>query len=146
MSNYVFPLDASKISWTTKLKSKWNVETYKSVGQIRKSLVQQTRPQWTFDLSFPKMTKKEIDKLLSFHALCKGSWHPFWYKDFENYGMVGRTLQKDASGNYQAIIPYGTYEEPAEKIDHVVVWVNGEKSNQFTVTGGKISVTAAASE
>ena len=142
MSDFIFPLDASRISWGTKLKPKWEVTTYKSVGQVRKALVQQTRPLWTFDIEFPALDKHDADRLLAFHALCKGSWHPFWYKDYERYAVLGKTLTKGADDKYQAVIPFGDYEEPAGRIDHVAMWVNGAKSNAFTVDGGKI-ITAA---
>ena len=141
MTDYIFPLDASKISWGTKLKPKWSVTSYRSVGQVRKALVQQSCPLWTFDIEFPMLDKREADKLLGFHALCKGSWHPFWYKDYERYAVLGKTLEL-VDGSYQAVIPFGDYEEPASKIDHVVMWVNGVKSNQFTVDGGRITTTA----
>ena len=140
-NNYIFPLDASKISWSTKLKTKWDVTSFKSVGQMRKALVQQDRPSWTFDISFPMLDKHQIDTLLGFHAKCKGSWHPFWYKDYERYAVLGKELEL-VDGSYQATIPFGEYEEPAQLIDHVVMWVNGVKSNNFTVDGGRITTTA----
>ena len=142
MTDYIFPMDASKISWGTKLKSKWDVTSFRSVGQVRKALVQQSRPLWTFDIDFPMLNKAEVDTLLAFHALCKGSWHPFWYKDYERYAVLGKTLQQDANNKYQAVIPFGDYEEPASKIDHVVMWVDGVRSYSFTVDGGQITTTA----
>lgn len=142
MIDYIFPLDASKISWGTKLKPKWDVTSFRSVGQMRKALVQQEHPLWTFDIEFPKLDKHEADKLLGFHAQCKGSWHPFWYKDYERYAVLGKTLTKGSDNKYQAVIPFGDHEEPAGRIDHVVMWVDGVKSNAFTVEGGKISTTA----
>ena len=138
---YVFPLDASRITWDTKLKSKWDVTSYRSAGQMRKSLVQQSRPQWTFEIVFPTLDKREVDKLIAFHAMCKGSWHPFWYKDYERYAVVGKKMDL-VDGSYQAVIPFDSYEEPAELIDHVVMWVDGEKSDDFTVEGGRITTTA----
>ena len=140
-NDYVFPLDASKISWGTKLKPKWDVTTFRSVGQQRKALVQQLYPQWTFNIDFPLLDKYQVDTLLGFHAKCKGSWHPFWYKDYERYAVVGKTLEK-VNGVYQAVIPFGDHEEPAELIDRVAMWVNGNKSNDFTVEGGRITTTA----
>ena len=142
MTNYIFPLDASKISWDTKLKPKWDVTSFRSVSQVRKALVQQEHPQWTFEIVFPKLDKHQADTLLGFHALCKGSWHPFFYKDFERYAVLGKTLVKGSDNTYQAVIPYGEYEEPASRIDHVVMWVDGVKSNDFTVSGGKITTAA----
>ncbi len=142
MTDYIFPLDASKISWNTKLKSKWDVTSFRSVGQVRKALVQQSCPLWTFDIEFPVLDKHEVDRLLAFHALCKGSWHPFWYKDYERYAVLGKELEL-VDGSYQAVIPFGDYEEAASKIDHVVMWVDGVRSDDFTVDGGQIMVTAS---
>ena len=67
-NDYVFPLDASKVNWNSKLKTAWDVTTFRSVGQTRKALVQQTRPRWTFDISFPMLDKKEADTLLAANA------------------------------------------------------------------------------
>ena len=141
VNEYIFPLDASRISWGTKLKPKWDVTSFRSAGQMRKALVQQDRPSWTFDISFPMLDKYQTDTLLGFHAKCKGSWHPFWYKDYERYAVLGKELEL-VDGSYQAVIPFGDYEEPASKIDHVVMWVNGVRSNSFTVDGGRITTTA----
>jgi hypothetical protein len=146
MTDYIFPLDASKISWTTKMKPKWDVTSYRSVGQMRKALVQQNYPLWTFDIEFPVLDKRDVDTLLAFHALCKGSWHPFFYKDYERYAVLGKALQQDANNKYQAVIPFGEYEEPARKIDHVVMWVDGVRSKLFTVDGGLITVTASGTD
>ncbi len=142
MTDYIFPLDASKILWNTKLKSKWDVTSYRSAGQVRKALVQQSCPLWTFNIDFPMLNKAEVDTLLAFHATCRGSWHPFWYKDYERYAVLGKELEL-VNGIYQAVIPFGDYEEAATKIDHVVMWVDGVKSDDFTVDGGQITVTAS---
>ena len=143
-NDYIFPLDASRITWDTKMKSKWDVTSFRSAGQMRKALMQQSRPQWTFEIVFPMLDKREVDKLTAFHAMCKGSWHPFWYKDYERYAVVGKELEL-VDGSYQAVIPFDTYEEPAELIDRVVMWVNGKKSEAFTVDGGRI-LTAATGD
>jgi hypothetical protein len=141
VNEYVFPLDASMVSWGTKLKPKWDVTSFRSAGQMRKALVLQDSPQWTFNIDFPMLDKYQVDTLIGFHAKCKGSWHPFWYKDYERYAVLGKELEL-VDGSYQAVIPFGEYEEPAQLIDHVVVWVDGVKSNDFTVDGGQITTTA----
>lgn len=141
VNEYVFPLDASKVSWGTKLKPKWDVTSFRSAGQMRKALVLQDSPQWTFNIDFPLLDKYQVDTLIGFHAKCKGSWHPFWYKDYERYAVLGKELEL-VDGSYQAVIPFGEYEEPAQLIDHVVMWVDGVKSNDFTVDGGQIITTA----
>ena len=141
VNEYIFPLDASRISWGTKLKPKWDVTSFRSAGQMRKALVLQDSPQWTFNIDFPVLDKYQVDTLIGFHAKCKGSWHPFWYKDYERYAVLGKELEL-VDGSYQAVIPFGEYEEPAQLIDHVVMWVDGVKSNDFTVDGGQITTTA----
>lgn len=141
VNEYIFPLDASRISWGTKLKPKWDVTSFRSAGQMRKALVLQDNPQWTFNIDFPMLDKYQVDTLIGFHAKCKGSWHPFWYKDYERYAVLGKELEL-VDGSYQAVIPFGEYEEPAQLIDHVVMWVDGVKSNDFTVDGGQITTTA----
>lgn len=142
----IFPLDASKISWSSKLKEKWDVTSFKSAGQVRKALVQQDRPSWGIDISFPQLNKSEVDALLAFHAECRGSWRPWMYKDFERYAVIGKTLTKGADDMYQAVIPFASYEEPAAYIDNVVMWADGKKSSSFTVDGGKISTAITANE
>ena len=141
VNEYVFPLDASKVSWGTKLKPKWDVTSFRSAGQMRKALVLQDSPQWTFNIDFPMLDKYQVDTLIGFHAKCKGSWHPFWYKDYERYAVLGKELEL-VDESYQAVIPFREYEEPAQLIDHVVMWVDGAKSNDFTVDGGQITTTA----
>lgn len=143
---YIFPLDASKISWSSKMKEKWDVTSFRSAGQMRKALVHQDRPLWTFSLDFPQMSKSEVDTLLAFHAARRGSWQPFMYKDFERYSVIGKTLNQDASMKYIATIPFGDYEEPAAYIDHVQMWVDGQRSNNFTTEGGLISATVEGDE
>ena len=144
--NYFFPLDASKISWSSKLKAKWDVTSFRSAGQMRKAIIRQDRPLWTFSIDFPQLSKSEVDELLAFHAARRGSWQPFLYKDFERYAVIGKTLQQDASMKYIATVPFGGYEEPAAYIDNVRLWVDGQKSNEFTVSGGLISTTATGEE
>ncbi len=143
---YFFPLDASKITWSSKWKAKWDVTSFRSAGQVRKALVQQERPLWTISIEFPQMNMDEVDELLAFHAARRGSWQPFMYKDFERYAAVQKTLTQDADLKYIATIPIGGHEEPAAYIDHVRLWVDGHKSNLFTTDGGLITVTATGEE
>ena len=144
--NYFFPLDASKISWSSKLKAKWDVTSFRSAGQTRKAIVHQDRPLWTFSLEFPQLSKAEVDKLLAFHAARRGSWQPFMYKDFERYAAINRTLQQDGSGHYIATIPFDEYEEPAPLVDKVKAWSDGQRDTNISVDGGLISVVSPGEE
>lgn len=143
---YIFPLNPAKVSWDTKMKQEWDVTTFKSAGQVRKALVQQEYPRWIIEISFPYLKKCEANALLAFYAQCKGQWRPFFYKDAERYKVTDKTLQKGSDAKYQAVIPYSGYEEPAKLIDNVVMYVDGEESDAFSVNGGKIMVTTTGTE
>ena len=80
---------------------------------------------------------------MAFYARCKGSWQPFYYKDYERFEVLGKVLESNAEGVYQAVIPIEGYEEPAELIDNVVVFVDGKRTKEFTVDGGTIKVNTA---
>ncbi len=142
MGEMFFPLDGGKVAWDTSVKQSWNIAEYISASGERKALVQQELPQWTMTLRFPVLTQSELDLLIGFYARCRGSWHPFYYKDFERFEVIGKALNRNIDGSYQAVIPIGGYEEPAEKIDNVVVFIDGKRTKDFIVRGGKITVNA----
>lgn len=145
MAENIFPLNTGKVAWETKKKQKWDVFSYESASGMRKTLVQQKYPKWVFDISFPALNRREVDMLLSFYARCKGPWLPFFYKDYEIFEVVGRELAKGIDSSYQAVIPCDVYEEPALLIDNVRMWVNGERSRDFTVDGGRIQTAVTGS-
>ena len=129
----IFPLNPGKVSWATTIKQDWEVTKFVAASGSRKTLVQQTLPRWTFGIKFPALTKYEINQLMAFYARCKGSWQPFYYKDYERFEVLGKVLESNAEGVYQAVIPIEGYEEPAELIDNVVVFVDGKRTKEFTV-------------
>jgi len=139
----IFPLDPSKIAWTSKIKPKWDVTKYTSASQGRRTLTHQAYPTWQFDISFPALTTQEVDALLAFHMFCKGSWNPFFYKDYERHN-ANVTLKDGETYYYKAnglplIIPLSvggyTFGEPCYMADFVRVYRNGvEDTENFTVT------------
>ena len=143
---YFFPLDASKVSWSSKLKTKWDVTSFRSAGQMRKAIIRQDRPLWTFSIDFPQLSKSEVDDLLAFHAARRGSWQPFLYKDFERYAVISKELQQDSNGRYIAVIPFDDYEEPAPYVDNVKLWADGQRSTDVSTDGGLILVSAPGAE
>ena len=138
----IFPLNPGKVSWATTIKQDWEVTKFVAASGSRKALVQQTLPRWTLGIKFPALTKYEVNQLMAFYARCKGSWHPFYYKDYERFEVLGKVLESNAEGVYQGVIPIEGYEEPAELIDNVVVFVDGKRTKDFTVDGGTIRVNA----
>ena len=143
MADYIFPLNPARVAWNSKWKQKWNVASYTSAGMVRKSVVQQSTPAWTIEISFPRLRRCEVDCLLAFFAACKGSWHPFFYKDCERYKVTGKSLSVGTDYKYQAVIPFGGYEESAQKIENVKMYVGDTESTAFTVEGGKITASAS---
>lgn len=146
MSYKVFPINPGKTAWKSSRKQSWDIIEYKSASGKRKTMTHQEYPGWSFSISFPALSNAETNKLLAFYANRKGSWEPFWYKDYEQYRVVEKTLKKQAEGFYQAVIPCGEYEEPCGYVDNVVVYVDGRKTENFTVDGGKIYVNEVGSK
>ena len=143
MSGSIFPLDPSKILWTSKVKPKWDVTKYTSASQGRKTLTHQEYPTWQFDISFPVLSRQEVDALQAFFMTCKGSWNPFFYKDAERYA-ANVTLKPAGTYYYKANglpltipIKVGDYVfgEPCYMADNVRVYRDGvEDTENFTVS------------
>ena len=138
----IFPLDPSKIQWSSKIKPKWDVTKYVSAGQGRKTLTHQAYPTWQFDITFPMLSRQEVDTLLAFHMFTKGSWNPFFYKDYERHD-ANVTLKDGETYYYKAnglplIIPLSvggyTFGEPCYMADYVRVYRDGvEDTENFEV-------------
>lgn len=143
MDKLIFPLNTGKISWSMKTGQEWTVTSYVSASGAQKTLCQQELPKWSMEVKFPCLTKHEVDVIKSFYAKCKGSWKPFYYKDYEQFEVLGKELVADEDGKYQAVIPVADYEEPAELIDNVVVYVDGKQTKDFSVNRGLITLNAS---
>ena len=97
MDKLIFPLNTGKISWSMKTGQEWTVTDYVSASGARKTLCQQELPKWSMEVKFPCLTKHEVDLIKSFYVKCKGSWRPFYYKDYEQF-EVSYTVDKDILG------------------------------------------------
>jgi len=142
MSNLFFPIDNGRAAWGSTITPAWSVEEQKTASGRRRTLCQQSYPSWVISLSFNDLTKAERDNLLGFYAQCKGSFRSFYYKDFTDHKVTGRTLGKNSDGTYQCVIPFNGYVEPAEYVDNLTVYVDGVKQTSgYTVSGGKITLS-----
>lgn len=146
MARLFFPLDSAKVSWNTTVKQSWDVQEYVSASGERKALVQQELPKITFAIDFPKLTREEVNILMGFYAKCKGSWRPFFYKDYEDYQALSKPLVKAPDGVYRATMEHGGYVEEPEYIDNVVVYADGRKTDKFSLNGNRIVVNATGTE
>ena len=141
MANLFFPIDTALVSWNTKATQAWDVIEEKAASGRRRTLCQQKLPGWVFNIKFPRLTDEEQAKLLGFYTQCKGKFRSFLYKDYTYCLVKGQQLGKSADGKYQCVIPFGDSVEPAEYVDNVTVYINGVKTNAFTVEDGKIAVS-----
>lgn len=141
MANLFFPIDSSLVAWKSKISQGWDVSEEKAASGRRRTLCQQKLPGWTIEVNFPELTHEEQAALLGFYARCKGSWNSFLYKDYTYCEVKGQQLGKGADGDYQCIIPFDGYVEPAEYVDNLVVYVDGKKITNYTVANGKIKLT-----
>lgn len=139
MSDLIFPL-GNKISWDTKISQTWDVAEQKSASGRRRTLCQQTLPGWTIEVSYPNLTKAERDTLLGFYAQCKGKFNAFYFRDDEICQVTDLSLTKGTDNKWQCVIPYGDFNEPAEKVTDLVVKVNGNVTTVYNETKGKIAV------
>lgn len=138
----IFPLDPSKIAWNSKIKPKWDVTKFVAAGQGRKTLTHQQYPTWQFDISFPRLNEQERDTLLAFHMFCKGSWNPFFYKDYERHD-ANVTLKDGETYYYKAdglplFIPLQVanyvFKEPCYMADNIRIFRDGvEDTSNFEV-------------
>lgn len=144
MANYFFPLDPGKVSWKTQYSQSWDVAEVKSASGRRRALVSQLYPDRKIHISFPAINKQEVDTLIGFYEARKGAWQPFFYKDYTDYRVERQTLVRGSDGRYQCVVAHGGAVSPAEYVDNVKVYANGNELNKnaFTVSGGKISTTA----
>lgn len=144
MANYFFPLDPGKVSWKTQYGQAWDVAEVKSASGRRRALVSQLYPERRISINFPAISKQEVDDLIGFYEARKGSWQPFFYKDYTDYRLERQTLVKGSDGLYQCVIGHGGSLSPAEYVDNVKVYANGVELSPgaFSVAGGKISTTA----
>lgn len=138
----IFPLDPSKITWNSKIKPKWDVTKFVAAGQGRKTLTHQAYPTWQFDINFPRLNEQERDTLLAFHMFCKGSWNPFFYKDYERHD-ANVTLKDGETYYYRAdglpmFIPLQVanyvFKEPCYMADNIRIFRDGvEDTSNFAV-------------
>lgn len=141
MANLFFPIDTGLVSWNTKISQTWDVEEVKSASGRRRTLCQQKLPGWTLSVKFPALTYEEQAALLGFYSRCKGNWNSFLYKDYTYCFVRKQQLGKGTDGKYQCVIPLGDSVEATEYVDNVRVYIDGKRTDNFTVENGKISLT-----
>ena len=138
MVDRIFPISIGKSSWDGSIKQSWDVQLQESASGLFRGLVEQDLPSYEYDLKFPHLDEQEKNAILGFFAQCKGALMPFYI----NLGghIDNQQLAKGTDGKYPFIKVYGSYVEPIGKVENVTVFVNGVKTTNYTIEGGKLSV------
>lgn len=133
-----------RFSWNSTKQEKWNTEVQKSASGRVRTMTSQLYPEWTITASYPALTDAEANELLGFVALLKGAYEPFLWLDPEDYKAVGVQLAP-TYGYYQCVMVMGSYAEPAEYVENLVVYVNGveQDASTYTVEQGAITFNDA---
>lgn len=140
---YIFPIDAGKTAWDSTKTQSWAVTEQETASGKRRAICNQLYPRYTFSIRFPVLRDDELDTLMGFYGLRKGSLIPFFYKDCIDYHMEKQTLQPNADGKYQCVINTGGFLEPCYYVENLHVFVNDVEVTNFTQSGGLITLTAS---
>lgn len=133
-----------RFAWSSSKQQKWNTTVQKSASGRVRTMTNQLYPEWTISASLPAISDAEARTLLGFTALLKGSYEPFLWLDPEDYQATGVQLAP-TYGYYQCVMVMGSYAEPAEYIEDLVVYVNGVEQDEsaYTVDRGAITFNDA---
>lgn len=134
----IFPINANRTSWDTTITQSWDVEEATSSSGRRRTLTQQTYPNWKFSVKFPHLTKSEVNSLIGFYAKMKGKWGSFYYQDFEHHHIEDAELTKQGN-NYYCQSDLSTSFEPVSYVTNLKVYIDGVQTNSFTQTNGVIT-------
>lgn len=143
MANYFYPLAMGRESWSSTISPKWEITEYKTASGRRRALSQQAYPTWTVKLSYKALTDEEANGLQGFYCLRRGSFEPFYYKDYGYHKMTAQRLAQNADGTYQLIANIGGYVEPVSYVDNLKVYVNGTQTTNYTIANGKITLSTS---
>lgn len=133
-------------AWNSTKAQKWDTTVQKSASGKVRTLTNQLYPEWTITASLPMISDAEANTLHGFVALLKGSYEPFLWLDPEDNKAVGQRLVP-TNGYYQCVMAMGSYAEPAEYVEDLRVFINGEEADvgTYTVERGAITFDVAPS-
>ena len=139
-----FPEEIKGFGWNSTWKQKWNTTIQESGSGKYRAMTNQLYPNWIITETIGWMSDKEANALMGFVALTKGAFEPFLWKDYTNHHMTKQTLPRLSSGKYQCTVQTGSYVEPAQYVENVVVYKNGTKvTTGYTVSDGIIIFSTA---
>lgn len=125
-----FP-DIKRFAWESSKEQKWNTTVQRSASGKVRTMTNQLYPEWTITATLPAITDEEARTLLGFVAELKGNYEPFYWLDPEDYQVQGIRLAP-YEGSYQTVMRVGTYVEPAEYVEDLVVYIDGEQQDGLT--------------
>lgn len=142
MANYIYPLEAGREAWGSTITPQWTITEQKSASGLRRAISEQVYPLWVIKLSYRALTDAEANALQSFYCQRRGSFEPFYYKDYAHHKINAQKLSSNIDGTYQLVANIGGYTEPVSYAENVKIYVNGIET-EFEIDGGKITITGA---
>lgn len=132
-----------KESYNNNWQSSWNTAIQSSASGRSRSLSNQLYPNRSTYIYFPHLTDIQVDTLEGFINSCKGASKPFWFKDYSRHEMKDQVLARSSDGTYQCIMNFGGFPEPVYRVDNLNLMVNGIKTTDYTLEGGKLTIPSA---
>lgn len=136
----IYPLEPGREAWGSTITPSWNITEQKAASGRRRAVCGQYYPSWQIKLSYKALSDYEVNALIGFYNDRRGSFEPFWYKDYGYCRMESQRLNKSVSGVYPLVADIGGYLEPVEKVDNLVVRVDGAETKAYTLNNGSLSI------
>lgn len=127
MSNSVYPTFAG-LSWGVLKTPKFNTLIHKSVSgkELRASTM--AYPTYKFTLKYEFLRQSELQTLMGFFSLMRGSWDNFLFADPNDNSVTAQNIGtgNGSSTKFQLTRTYGGFTEPVMNVNGTAqIYLNG---------------------
>lgn len=138
---FFYPMKLGGEVWGSTLTPTWNVTEQTSASGKRRAVSEQLYPHWQFKLSYKGLSDADVNTLLGFYNARKGSFEPFYYKDYSHHKVEKAVLTKNSNGVYPLLADIGGSLEPVSYVDNLVVYVNDKVNTKYTLNKDAITIS-----
>lgn len=141
-----FP-DIRTFAYNSEKTQSWETEVKSAGSGMTRTMTNRHYPKWIISTKFNYLTHKQANELLGFIALVKGEYEPFYFLDPEDHEEKDIQLPRIRPGEYQCVMKFGEFVEPARYVEKVSVTVDGTpvSSSSYTVSDGVVIFNTAPS-
>lgn len=139
-----FP-DIRTFAYNSEKTQMWETVVKSAGSGMTRTMTNRHFPKWVISTKFNYLTHKQANELLGFIALVKGEYEPFYFLDPEDHEEKEVRLPLLRPGEYQCVMKFGGFAEPAEYVEDVSVTLNGKlvAGTDYTVSRGAIIFNTA---